>query len=110
MSIDKRRYGVFVINPETDGDNPDTMYCNAHLKPLSVFPSTVLANDKRRSLISILNKSNDKRKVVVRTMLDLVDVEIYKQEQIASKNDDEETEKDNRYEILKKLMIKNNAE
>ncbi|MDM2910388.1 hypothetical protein OGX90_10730 [Citrobacter sp. Cpo012] len=109
MSIDKRRYGVFVINPETDGDNPDTMYCNAYLKPLSVFPSTVLANDKRRSLISILNKSNDKRKVVVRTMLDLVDVEIYKQEQIASKNDDEETEKDNRYEILKKLMIKNNT-
>lgn len=109
MSIDKRRYGVFVINPERDGDDPDTMYCNAYLKPLSVFPSTVLANEKRRSLISILNKSNDKRKVVVRTMLDLVDVEIYKQEQIASKNDDEETEKDNRYEILKKLMIKNNT-
>ena len=109
MSIDKRRYGVFVINPETDGDDPDTMYCNAYLKPLSVFPSTILSNDKRRSLISILNKSNDKRKVVVRTMLDLVDVDIYKQEQIASKNDDEETEKDNRYEILKKLMIKNNT-
>ncbi|EHK2031349.1 hypothetical protein M8Q62_004665, partial [Salmonella enterica] len=78
-------------------------------KPLSIFPSTALANDKRRSLINILNKSNDKRKVVVRTMLDLVDVEIYKQEQIASKNDKVEAEKDNRYEILKKLMIKNNS-
>lgn len=42
-------------------------------------------------------------------MLDLVDVEIYKQEQIASKNDKVEAEKDNRYEILKKLMIKNNS-
>ncbi|EOA5654818.1 hypothetical protein ACH4UE_002511 [Salmonella enterica] len=95
MNTDKRRYGVFVINPETDSDNPDTMYCNAYLKPLSIFPSTALANDKR--------------KVVVRTMLDLVDVEIYKQEQIASKNDEVEAEKDNRYEILKKLMIKNNS-
>ncbi|EBV4912383.1 hypothetical protein DO575_19185 [Salmonella enterica subsp. enterica serovar Kalamu] len=109
MSTDKRRYGVFVINPETDSDDPDTMYCNAYLKPLSIFLSTALANDKRRSLINILNKSNDKRKVVVRTMLDLVDVEIYKQEQIASKNDEVEAGKDNRYEILKKLMIKNNS-
>ncbi|MCU7097000.1 hypothetical protein PL221_18670 [Salmonella enterica] len=109
MSTDKRRYGVFVINPETDSDDPDTMYCNAYLKPLSIFPSTALANDKRRSLVNILNKSNDKRKVVVRTMLDLVDVEIYKQEQIASKNDEVEAEKDNRYEILKKLMTKNNS-
>lgn len=109
MSIDKRRYGVFVVNPETDGDNPDTMYCNAYLKPLSVFPTTELANEKRRSLINILNKSNDKRKVAVRTMLDLVDVEIHKQEQIAIKNDEEEAGKDNRYEILKKLMIKNNT-
>lgn len=40
MNTDKRRYGVFVINPETDSDNPDTMYCNAYLKPLSIFPST----------------------------------------------------------------------
>lgn len=108
MTKEIKRYGVFVLDVDEKEDEPNTMHCNAFIKPFAVFSDIKLARDKQDSLSDILKKSNDKRKVVIRTILDALDVAIYKQEQIAAQRKEAEKEKDNRHETLIKLMASNN--
>ncbi|WP_333010363.1 hypothetical protein [Kluyvera sichuanensis] len=108
MDKEIKRYGVFVLDANENDDEPNTIHCNAFIKPFAVFPDVKLAREKQKSLINILTKSKDKRKVVIRTILDALDVAIYKQEQIAARSKEAEKEKDNRHETLIKLMASNN--